>query len=111
MFFSDRIRLFFLGLMFSLVLVVGVHAGARLIYAFAYNAEAANDERVKCYESVMIYLGDTVYSIAEENAGDGYDSVQTYANEVARINHINVDTPLIPGNYLVVPYYKPLERP
>ncbi len=105
---SARVRFILLVLVFALVLMAGILKGTRLIYAFAYTSEVPAEENVKCYRSVMIYLGDTVYSIAEENIGDGYDSVASYAKEVARINHIDADTALIPGNYLVVPYFKPL---
>ena len=105
---TGRMRLILLTLVFALVLMAGILKGTRLIYAFAYTERTPVEENVKCYRSVMIYLGDTVYSVAEENIGDGYDSVAAYAKEVARINHIDTDTVLIPGNYLVVPYFKPL---
>ena len=105
---SGRARLILLAMVFALVLMAGILKGTRLIYAFAYTTEAPVEENVKCYRSVMIYLGDTVYSVAEENFGDGYDSVAAYAKEIVRINHIDIDTALIPGNYLVVPYFKPL---
>ena len=105
---SGRIRFILLVLVFALVLMAGILKGSRLIYASAYTSKAAVEENVKCYRSVMIYLGDTVYSIAEENIGEGYDSVAAYAKEIVRINHIDLDTVLIPGNYLVVPYFKPL---
>ncbi len=106
--FSGRTRFILLVLVFALVLMAGILKGTRLIYAFAYTSEAPVEENVKCYRSVMIYLSDTVYSIAEENIGEGYDSVDAYAKEIVRINHIDLDTALIPGNYLVVPYFKPL---
>ena len=105
---SGRARLILLVMVFALVLMAGILKGTRLIYAFAYTTEAPVEENVKCYRSVMIYLGDTVYSVAEENMGDGYDSVAAYAKEIVRINHIDIDTALIPGKYLVVPYFKPL---
>ena len=105
---SGRMRLILLAMLFALVLMAGILKGTRLIYAFAYTDRIPVEENVKCYRSVMIYLGDTVYSVAEENISEGYDSVAAYAKEVARINHIDTDTVLIPGNYLVVPYFKPL---
>ena len=59
----------------------------------------------KQYKSIMIYCGDTVESIAEENYSFIYSSPEKMADEIRSINHLSQDDILVPGNYLVVPYF------
>ena len=59
----------------------------------------------KQYKSIMIYCNDTVESVAADNITCGYSSVERMADEIRSINHLSPDDHLIPGNYLVIPYY------
>ena len=76
------------------------------IRAFA-NTDRSEEDNLpsKQYRSVMIYCNDTVESIANENMTCGYSSVERMADEIRSINHLSPDSCLIPGNYLVIPYY------
>ena len=60
---------------------------------------------VKMYKSITIYSGDTLESIAEEYMSDEYSSVNKYINEVLSINSMTLDTTLVAGNNIIVPYY------
>ena len=74
--------------------------------AFVYASDKTTDKGTKMYKSVVIYCGDTVTSIAEEYfPTSSYESADKLIGEIKSINHISEDTSLIPGNYLVVPYY------
>ena len=76
------------------------------IRAFADTGSKRAEEPVsKQYRSIMIYCNDTVESIAKENMTCGYSSVERMADEIRNINHLSPDVSLIPGNYLVIPYY------
>ena len=77
------------------------------IKAFANTNTTSSDSfGIKQYKSVMIYCQDTVESIAEDNYGFGFTSVDKMAEEIRNINHISPDEELIPGNYIIVPYFK-----
>lgn len=73
-------------------------------------ADSSIDENVKKYKSILIYAGDTLESIALENISDEYESTTKYIKEVASINHISVDSKLVPGNHIIVPYYAEREN-
>ena len=76
------------------------------IKAFA-NTDKCDEESDLCkqYKSVMIYCGDTIGSIAEDNYDIRYSSVGKMEKEIMSINHICADEKLIPGNFLIIPYY------
>ena len=76
------------------------------IKTFANTDNTAVDSfGTKQYRSVMIYCGDTVESIAKDNYCFEYHSIDRMASEICSINNISEDESLIPGNYLVIPYY------
>ncbi|HAG70470.1 MAG TPA: hypothetical protein DCL38_10960 [Lachnospiraceae bacterium] len=109
---SNKHRFIFPALIFLLILIIGIFAGTRLIYASSDPVKTGPAAvggntyvPVKCYKSVMIYLGDTLESISVDNLDERYYSIDTYRNEIRRINHISDETVLIPGNYLVVPCF------
>lgn len=66
----------------------------------------SNDEAVyyKYYKSVQIEGNDTLWSLAEANMGDRYESTEAYVAEVKHMNAISDDT-IIAGEYIVLPYY------
>ncbi|MCR4922682.1 MAG: hypothetical protein K5931_01600 [Lachnospiraceae bacterium] len=76
----------------------------RLTYAKAGNP-AGNEDQVKIYESRMIYLNDSLYSIARKNMTEGYGDLEELIKEIEAINNIDQSTVLIPGNSIIVPRY------
>lgn len=88
------------------VLVTMILCSFFTVKAFANtDTSSADDFGTKQYKSIMIYCGDTVESIAEENYCFQYSSVGKMASEIRSINNLSKDEVLIPGNYLVIPYY------
>lgn len=69
--------------------------------------EAHEEVNVKCFTSVMVPYGSSLYELAEEYSDSRfYDSYQDYIDEVKYINHIDDD--IKAGSYLVIPYYETL---
>lgn len=58
----------------------------------------------KCYKSIALEYGDTLWGIALEYKGDYYESVQDYIDEVMLINNLKTDK-IHAGQYLTIPYY------
>ncbi|MGN1146832.1 MAG: LysM peptidoglycan-binding domain-containing protein [Lachnospiraceae bacterium] len=81
-----------------------------VVLAFSYHAilskasSGTDDVSFKYYTSIEVAYGESLWTIAEEYAGDKYASAQDYIHEVMEINHLQDET-LIAGQYLVVPYY------
>ena len=95
----------------KLFLIIGVLVTMAFISFFSVRAFANTDSTPDCfgtkqYRSVMIYCGDTVESIAEENYSLMYSSSDKMADEIRSINNIGTGEKLIPGNYIIVPYFK-----
>ena len=78
------------------------------INAFTYAASNEyNSNLVKKYHSVMIYCGDSIESIASSTYNNNvYSSQRQYEKEIRSINHLTDETELIPGNYIVLPYFE-----
>lgn len=76
------------------------------VKAFANTNTDSSASFAKQYKSVMVYCGDTVESIAEDNYNVMFSSVGKMADEIRTINHISRGEKLIPGNYVVVPYFE-----
>ena len=75
------------------------------VKAFANTSGDSSSCFNKQYKSVMVYCGDTVESIAEDNYSVMFSSVGKMADEIRSINHLAKDDVLVPGNYIVVPYF------
>jgi len=74
--------------------------------AFVYaNDKNCSGQSTKQYKSICIYCGDTIDSISEEYYSSQYSSINQLKKEIRSINHIDLTDNLIPGNYIVVPYY------
>ena len=87
------------------MLVVGILIGLFLFQLFAMPASAdTQEQRYKYYTSVFVRPGDNLWSIAQEYITEDYDSVESYLDEVMRMNHMR-DEQVQAGNYLYVPYY------
>ena len=63
----------------------------------------AREDRVKCYTSVCVQEGDSLWSIAEAHFSEEYASTTELVEEIRRINHVGSD--IRSGAYLMVPYY------
>lgn len=75
------------------------------IRAFVYaEDDLSKNSFTKEYKSICIYCGDTLESIASEYCNEDIISTKEYINEIKSINHLD-NTKLIPGNYIVVPFY------
>lgn len=85
-----------------LTIVITTFAGTR--FAFA-KPNTNGPERIKVYKSIVIYGGDTLFSIASEYCSDEWKDRASYIHEVSKINHLDDNDMLIAGNYLIVPYY------
>lgn len=58
----------------------------------------------KCYKSITLEYGDTLWGIASEYKGDYCESVQDYIDEVMSINNLKTDK-IHAGQCLTIPYY------
>lgn len=67
----------------------------------------ADQRTVKTYDSVCIYSGDTLWSIAEAHHPTDL-SVKEYMNQIIAINHLS-DSSLVSGEYLIIPVYTTLD--
>ena len=76
------------------------------LFGFSKKTEA-NDGTVTTYMSVEIQKGDTLWSIAKENAPENM-SIHKYIQEVRRINHL-ITNDIISGEALIIPIYSNIE--
>lgn len=74
------------------------------VFAQAKTPEQGMNDRTKCYKSIEIQSGDTLWSIAGEYMTEEYASIDAYVKEVKEINGFNGNT-IYEGCYLMVPYY------
>ena len=95
----------------KILVMIGVLITMALCSFFSIKAFANTDNTkadsfgTKQYRSVMIYCGDTVESIAEANYNGLFSSIDTMSDEIRSINHISYGEKLVPGNYIVIPYF------
>ena len=59
----------------------------------------------KYYMSYELERGDSLWSIAETYMDTHYVSIEDYIEEVCIINSITMDSQLIAGTNLIIPYY------
>lgn len=88
-------------IVFLLVLIIVLLS----VRAFAHAEESIDPDRVKLYRSITIYTGDSLYDLSTTYMTPEYADPMSYAKEVAFINHMNMEDPLIAGNHLIIPYY------
>lgn len=93
-----RCILFALALVLTFVLAISYHA--------ILSEATSSDKEVsyKYYTSIEVPYGASLWSIAEEYAGEEYASAKEYVHEVMEINHLREEN-ITAGQYLVVPYY------
>ena len=58
----------------------------------------------KQYVSIQIQQGDSLWSIADEYMGPGYDNINDYIKEIKKINGLKSQTIHV-GGYIVIPQY------
>ncbi|MCR5301750.1 MAG: hypothetical protein K6E49_04860 [Lachnospiraceae bacterium] len=94
----------------KLFLIIGLLITILLCLFFSIKAFAGTKERTsgqdKQFTSVMIYCGDSVESLASDYYDVHYSSEDSLAKEIRSINHLGSDDRLIPGNYIIIPYYR-----
>lgn len=86
--------------MISIAFFLWIFAGSERVSAQDTDAE----QKQKCYKSIEISYGDTLWNIAEKYMNNDYDSVQAYMKELKEINGLSGDK-IYEGKYLMVPYY------
>ena len=102
-------RLGFIAGALSVLLVLVMSFGIGSFYSNA--KDASGKTQVKCYKSIQIEKGDSLWSISEEYMDDSYESIYDYMAELVEINQLDdheVDH-LQEGNYLTISYYDSVE--
>jgi len=92
-----------LTVVFVLMLVVGIIVYGGVCVART-NRVQTELPKMKCYTSIEIRYGDTLWGIAKRYMGDEYDSITDYIDEIRRINNLTGDH-ITAGNWLIVSYY------
>ena len=70
------------------------------------NARSTSDKQeYKYFMNYELERGDSLWSVASENYDEHYDSIEDYMEEICIINSISVDTELMTGCSLIIPYY------
>lgn len=92
-------------LSFALIVICSCIFGSS--FSSAHESQSSEPVRNKCYKSIQVQAGDSLWSIARDNMTDEYDSIDEYMDEIAVINHIStIDMDSIQeGTYLTVAYY------
>jgi len=78
------------------------------IIGFSSTTNASDKEHsigTKCYTSVMIESGDTLWDIASTHKDPQYDSVYDYMRDIQKINNMGFESHIQSGDYLILPYY------
>lgn len=95
-----RNKILFLLTALSIALGVGMLAGDNLANAYDSSLGLAD---TKCYTSVELQDGDTLWTIAETYMDESYESVEAYIEELKEINQLQTSD-IQKGCYLTVAY-------
>ncbi len=74
-------------------------------HAILSEAKEKAEASYKYYTSIEIPYGATLWEIAQTYRTEEYESAEDYIHEVMEINHLQDESVLKAGNYLIVPYY------
>jgi len=96
----DIHRLFLAALVAFIVAGFSTFAGTGFVDAHDTNDVVMH----KYYKSIEITSGDTLWSIAEENMSEEYDTVYEYIEEIMDMNNLDSET-IHDGQYLTIAYY------
>ena len=92
-----------------LVLAISVAIGAAVFgtssLVDAHDNSGLESESKKCYKSIELQEGDTLWGIAELYMDDNYNSIDEYISELKEINNLDSDE-IHEGHYLMVAYNK-----
>lgn len=93
------------GILAALLLLLAVFMSLAMgsIVGFAGNRDSGVAV-TKCYTSILVEDGDTLWGIASDYMTSEYDGVEAYIREVCELNHLDGDR-IRAGEYLVIPYY------
>ena len=75
--------------------------------SFAQNSRTEEPEPVqfKCYKSIVIQEGDSLWSLAERHIdSESETAVKEYIKELKQINQLESET-IQTGEHLIIPYY------
>ena len=72
--------------------------------AMRTEADRMNTPLYKYYTTVEISSGDSLWSIAADHRGPGYENIRSYIDKIAAVNHLS-GRYLVPGEKLCIPYY------
>ena len=99
-------RLGFIAGVLSMLLIIVASFGIGCFYSTAKSASDAN--KVKCYKSIQIECGDSLWSISEEYMDESYESIYDYMAELVELNQLEsyeIDH-LQEDDYLTISYYE-----
>ena len=92
-----RLTIFMIGAsLLLMIFLFGADKSEKSADASTYN--------VKYFKCITVDEDDTLWSIAEENMSEEYDSISDYIDEVKSINNLGGDK-IYNGATLVIPYY------
>lgn len=90
-------------IVFFLILMIGIVVYGGVCVART-NTVQTEMPKIKCYTSIEIHYGDTLWGIAKQYMGDEYDSIEDYIDEIKKMNHLSGDR-ITAGSWLIVSYY------
>lgn len=108
--YRKKIRSYAMGVL-ALILITGLAIAAYGTSVKAGDSQGhavgVSDEpgQCRCYKSIIIEPGDTLWGIASEFKDAHYDSTQEYIDELMEINGLSSDK-IHAGRFLTVSYYK-----
>ena len=92
-----------------LSLLITVILFACFILFQSINAKTVKEDpsTISRYESVLVYEGDSVWSIAKAHRSSASEAeLYAYVDEIKSINHISGADTIYAGNYLIIPIYE-----
>lgn len=97
--FSNKMIMLILAV--SIAIAAGVFGTSNPVDA--HDTSQTETLSVKCYKSIELQEGDTLWGIAETYMDDTYESVDEYISELKRLNNLESDE-IHEGCYLMVAY-------
>lgn len=91
----------FLIIILSALLIIAM---TLLFFGTKSQAAERRPAPVKCYASVQIGSGETLYSMAERYYSSEFRSVDRMVSEIKTINNMDNDQ-VTSGLYIIIPYY------
>ena len=77
----------------------------RVLLSFAQNSRTEEPVQFKCYKSIVIQEGDSLWSLAERHIdSESETAVKEYIKELKQINQLESET-IQTGEHLIIPYY------